>query len=303
MSHPIPEQKKEENNSDNDVTPLTTNNTSQDDETDKEEVVQKQNEQEDKSLKFIAVKSVGHCSEKNPRYRRVMEDEHVMLDTFIDKGSAFFAVYDGHGGRQTVECVSKNFHEILKKELANNPHSPQECLKKTFKLTDELIIQNKIQFSGCTVAVILILQENGKRKLYSANVGDARAVLARNGVSHRLTYDHKGSDESETKRIVDSGGFVIMNRVNGMLAVTRSLGDITMKDYVISDPYMQEHELLPTDSHVIIACDGLWDVVQDQEAYNLIKDEKSSQKASEKLMQTALSNGSTDNISIVVVQL
>jgi len=103
--------------------------------------------------------------------------------------------------------------------------------------------------------------------------------LVRNGESKRLTFDHKASDESEAKRIVQAGGFVIMNRVNGMLAVTRSLGDITMKDVVISDPFTQEIELETTDTHLILACDGLWDVISDQDAFNLIKKRKKCSKS------------------------
>lgn len=52
-----------------------------------------------------------------------------------------------------------------------------------------------------------------------ANVGDARCVLGRNGKALRLTYDHKGSDPQEMKRIIDVGGFIMNNRVNGMVVV------------------------------------------------------------------------------------
>lgn len=93
--------------------------------------------------------------------------------------------------------------------------------------------------------------------LYAANAGDARAVLCRNGEALRLTYDHKGSDAQESKRITDAGGFVMNNRVNGVLAVTRSLGDSAMKDFVVGAPYTTETELGNTDEFLIIACDGV----------------------------------------------
>jgi protein phosphatase PTC1 len=101
---------------------------------------------------------------------------------------------------------------------------------------------------------------NGKRLrrvLYAANAGDARAVLCRNGQALRLTYDHKGSDAQESKRITDAGGFVMNNRVNGVLAVTRSLGDSAMKDFVTGAPYTTETELGAQDEFLIIACDGV----------------------------------------------
>lgn len=98
---------------------------------------------------------------------------------------------------------------------------------------------------------------NIRRVLYCANAGDARGVLCRNGKAVRLTYDHKGSDKQEAKRIVDAGGFVMSGRVNGVLAVTRSLGDSSMKEFVVGAPYTTETELSEEDEFLILACDGV----------------------------------------------
>lgn len=97
-----------------------------------------------------------------------------------------------------------------------------------------------------------------QRMLYTANVGDARIVLCRNGKALRLSYDHKGSDENEGKRITAAGGLILNNRVNGVLAVTRALGDSYMKDLVTGHPYTTETAIQPElDEFVIIACDGV----------------------------------------------
>lgn len=96
-----------------------------------------------------------------------------------------------------------------------------------------------------------------RRVLYCANAGDARGVLCRGGRAVRLTYDHKGSDKQEAKRIVDAGGFVMSGRVNGVLAVTRSLGDPSMKEFVVGAPYTTETELGEGDEFLILACDGV----------------------------------------------
>jgi protein phosphatase PTC1 len=96
-----------------------------------------------------------------------------------------------------------------------------------------------------------------RRVLYVANAGDARGVLCRGGRALRLTYDHKGTDKQEAKRIMDSGGFVMSGRVNGVLAVTRSLGDSSMKDFVVGAPYTTETELVDDDEFLILACDGV----------------------------------------------
>ena len=97
-----------------------------------------------------------------------------------------------------------------------------------------------------------------QRVLYTANVGDARIVLCRNGKALRLSYDHKGSDENEGRRIANAGGMVINNRVNGVLAVTRALGDVYMKDLVTGHPYTTETVIQhDTDEFIILACDGV----------------------------------------------
>jgi len=263
-------------------------------------------EQESTARRYFSVKSVGISHDRNARFRRSMEDEHVIVDNFggnPDQG--YFAIYDGHGGRGAVDFTAKTLHKNLLEELEKNPSiSPLDALKQSYLSTDKQMAETQIQFSGTTCISVLIRKQGDQRWLYTANAGDARAVLARdNGQAYRLSYDHKGSDEGETKRIMDAGGFVVLNRVNGILAVTRSLGDHAMKEYVIGEPYLTEVLLQPTDTHVILACDGLWDVATDQEAVDLILPESDAQKMSEKLLLHALKNGSTDNISVMTVIL
>ncbi|KIJ40980.1 hypothetical protein M422DRAFT_173010 [Sphaerobolus stellatus SS14] len=141
-----------------------------------------------------------------------------------------------------------------------------------------------------------------RRVLYTANVGDARAVLCRGGKAVRLTYDHKGSDKQEAKRIMDAGGFVMNNRVNGVLAVTRSLGDSSMKEFVVGSPYTTETELSEDDEFLVIACDGLWDVAEDQKVVDLVRSIHDAPEASKVLLQYALEHFTTDNVTVLVVR-
>lgn len=143
-----------------------------------------------------------------------------------------------------------------------------------------------------------------QRVLYTANVGDARIILCRAGKALRLSYDHKGSDENEGKRIANAGGLILNNRVNGVLAVTRALGDTYMKDLVTGHPYTTETVIQPeVDEFIIIACDGLWDVCSDQDAVDLVRDEQDPVAASKKLVDHALARFSTDNLSCMIVRL
>ncbi|KAL2156316.1 hypothetical protein VTH82DRAFT_1061 [Thermothelomyces myriococcoides] len=143
-----------------------------------------------------------------------------------------------------------------------------------------------------------------QRVLYTANVGDARIILCRQGKALRLSYDHKGSDENEGKRITNAGGLILNNRVNGVLAVTRALGDTYIKDLVTGHPYTTETVIQPElDEFIIIACDGLWDVCSDQDAVDLVRDIQDPVAAAKLLVDHALSRFSTDNLSCMIIRL
>lgn len=258
-----------------------------------------------KRAPLTSVKSLGISHDKNSRYRRTMEDAHIFVDKYggVDT-QGYFAVYDGHGGRGAVEFVEKNLHENVLAELNKDPSKPLEALVQGHLETDKQIAENKIQYSGTTTVVALIrIEEDGTKKLYAANAGDARAVLCRGGKAIRLTKDHKGNDEEEIERINKAGGFVVMHRVNGVLAVTRSLGDIAMKAFVTGEPYTREETLTEEDTHLILACDGIWDVISDQESCDIVAEHEACSEASRALMITSLKKGSTDNISVMVIKL
>ncbi|KAF7289545.1 PAN2-PAN3 deadenylation complex subunit PAN3 [Mycena kentingensis (nom. inval.)] len=153
-----------------------------------------------------------------------------------------------------------------------------------------------------TSAAVFVPPTTARRVLYCANAGDARGVLCRGGMAVRLTYDHKASDEQEAKRIRDAGGCVTSGRVNGVLAVTRSLGDYSVKDFVIGAPYTTETELCDDDEFLILACDGLWDVMTDQTAVDLIHAIPDAQDASHVLLKGALNAHTSDNVTILVIR-
>lgn len=232
-----------------------------------------------------------------------MEDAHAAIDELCGLGSAYFAVYDGHGGRGAVNYVQEHLHVNFREQLELGLEVA-EAWKAAFNKTDADMASADVGYSGSTVAAAFVQTVGTGKVLHTANCGDARIVLCRNGQAQRLTVDHKGTDPDEVKRIQDAGGLVVLNRVSGILAVTRSLGDLKMKDYVIGDPYCERLELLPTDTHLVVACDGLWDVVSDQEVCDALLapgEDKTAQALANRLLLKALKAGSTDNISIVVV--
>jgi len=261
-----------------------------------------------------------------------------MIDGFrgVDR-DALFAIYDGHGGRGVVTLVEKSFHEnvekciqemiILQSNNNNNnnnngsnsgpPHHHEynseqvkQAIQQAYKLTDEGT--KEVQFGGATCVSCLLLsnRESNNRTLYTANCGDARAVIAENWEAKLLTYDHKATDPEEQKRIIENGGSIVNERVNGFLALTRSFGNNTLKQWVISEPYQTVTPLTSDHNLLILACDGLWDVIENQEAVDFCKhlleaevDTNGAQQCAQQLLDLAKEKGSTDNLYVMVILL
>ena len=214
----------------------------------------------------------------------------------------FFAIYDGHGGKDAADIASAELHSFLEEEVNSGANeSMKESFNKAYQRMDSRLKFDAL-YMGTTAVTCLIKIESDKKSLHVANAGDARAVLCRGGKAVRLTYDHKASDATEQERVQACGGWVSMNRVHGVLAVSRALGDHAMKQSVISEPHYWEGELSTEDTFVILACDGLWDVCTDQEAVDLVQAEPDAQAMSQRLMQSALDNGGKDNISVMVIR-
>lgn len=139
--------------------------------------------------------------------------------------------------------------------------------------------------------------------LYVANIGDTRAVLSSNGIAERLSIDHKSTNETEVSRIKRDGGLIFGGRVGGQLAITRAFGDYFLKsDGVIANPYIKRHVLKASDRYLIIASDGVWDVIEDQVAVNFCKEDCSTKDIAKAIAKTAIEKGSRDNISCMVIR-
>lgn len=276
---------------------------------------------------------VGVAENTNLKFRRSMEDVHTYVKNFASRLDwGYFAVFDGHAGSQASEWCGSHLHMMVEKQiLADEARDVREILNDAFVDVDTQINTKLEGNSGCTAAVCVLRWEvpeepeepqepqepqadddagspqlslsQHKRKLYTANVGDSRIVLFRNGASIRLTYDHKASDPLEMQRVEAAGGLIMKSRVNGMLAVTRSLGDKFFDTLVVGNPFTTAVEITAEDKFLIIACDGLWDVVDDQDACELIADIDDPDEAASTLVQYALKHGTTDNITAMVVML
>lgn len=247
--------------------------------------------------------SYGFSSLKGKRQR--MEDyiqAEFSQHPVTGEPVGLFGVFDGHGGAGAAAFVSENLlNELLSHEKFHS--DLKTAMTESFISTDQQYLADggPAKDDGCT-AVAAVLVGN---KLAVANVGDSRAVLSRNSKAIAMSEDHKPNRADERKRIEAAGGVVVWAgtwRVGGVLAVSRAFGDRLLKRFVVADPDILEAELGAEDRVLILATDGLWDVISNEEAIRLIRHIGEAEAAAKKLTDEAFARGSSDNISCVVVQ-
>lgn len=233
-----------------------------------------------------------------------MEDYHVAKFVQIkDNELGLFAIYDGHLGDRVPAYLQKHlFTNILREE--EFWEDPTLSISKAYESTDqEILSQSSDLGRGGSTAVTAILI-NG-RSLWIANVGDSRAVLSRKGQAEQMTTDHEPNTERGS--IENRGGFVSnlpgdVPRVNGQLAVSRAFGDKSLKSHLRSDPDVQNTDIDVDTEILILASDGLWKVMTNQDAVDIARRTRDPQKAAKQLTAEALKRDSKDDISCVVVK-
>ncbi|XP_020112180.1 probable protein phosphatase 2C 11 [Ananas comosus] len=215
---------------------------------------------------------------------------------------SFFGVFDGHGGARTAEYLKSH----LFKNLSDHPDfikDTKSAIVESFKQTDDNYLSEEKghqKDAGSTASTVVLL---GNR-LFVANVGDSRVVACQSGSAKPLSIDHKPDRSDERQRIEKAGGFIIWAgtwRVGGVLAVSRAFGDKLLKPYVVAEPEIQEEDIEGMD-FLIIASDGLWNVVSNKDAVEIVQRINGAESAARKLIEEAYSRGSSDNITCVVVR-
>ncbi|KAI7728164.1 hypothetical protein M8C21_013180 [Ambrosia artemisiifolia] len=268
--------------------------------------------------------------------------DHVVNPNLSDLTAHFFGVYDGHGGSQVANYCRNRIHialqeelKVMKQELVKGAvnDNVQIGWEKAFtncfqKVDDELAGTATSEpvapeTVGSTAVVALICSSH----IVVANCGDSRAVLYRGKEAIALSNDHKPNREDEYARIEAAGGKVIQwkgHRVFGVLAMSRSIGDKYLKPWIIPEPEITFRSRVREDEVLILASDGLWDVMSNEEACEVARKQiliwhkknggniverdhngvdPAAQAAADFLSGLALQKGSNDNISVIVVDL
>lgn len=262
--------------------------------------------------------SVHFVSLKGERQNN--EDRHnIILGMNNDKTTAnvnYYGIYDGHGGNFVSKFLSNNLPQYftnpdvvypLNKKYVNHVY---DILENT--LRDKYI--NQATECGSTCLVVCNYKQDDKQYLNIMNTGDSRCVLCRNNIGIALTKDHKPNWVDERIRISKLGGTIRKEgnvyRIND-LSVSRAFGDLESSKYVTHRADLYKYVIKPKiDKFMIIACDGLWDVVSSQDAVNFVLENcydssmnriNNKINIARKLSEYAISLDSGDNVTCIVV--
>lgn len=255
-------------------------------------------------------------AEDQGKYRDYMEDR-TSYEKRIFEDFDYYSIFDGHGGAEVASYLKVNMKLCVKHMLQTHLKKVQEIdlslvgtiLFESFEMVCKNLPSIISSNTGSTAIVIL----KRKEKLWVANCGDSRALMNIGSSNFiQLTFDHKPERPDEYARIIASGGFVgrayrgDVLRVNGILGVSRSIGDLKLHPHVSWVPEIHEHTITETNDFIIMATDGFWDSVSNKEAIEMLYSglvEDNYKSVIRTLITTAREKGSTDNISIIIVTL
>lgn len=237
----------------------------------------------------------------------------------------FFAIFDGHGGNEISKYLRDNLYKYFLYNTCRDLDKTKTCNKYIIKNYD--YIQNKLasfelpsKICGSTALVIINYPyKDNYNYLKVINLGDCRAVICNKyNIGLPLTKDHKPMSPDERIRIIKEGGTITQDfgddpRING-LSVSRAFGDLDAKPHVSHIPDIYDYKITPgEDKFIIMGCDGVWDVLSNQEAVDFVLEKiesmciepnaitKSRKNIANLLGEYAIARGSQDNISVLIV--
>jgi len=236
-----------------------------------------------------------------------MEDRHVLQ---ASGGVTLAAVFDGHNGDAAASfCAEQLGVELLSAWPAALPLSDaaSAALSTSFvALNRRFLAEQPHDVSGCTALAALLVNST----LLVANAGDCQCKLWRGDGVLALSREHIASDGAERARIMQAGGAVSATadgklRVGGVIQVTRCIGDQPLRKLgLIAEPEMRVVELCAEDKVLLVASDGLWDVMPDDRLLHCLRNTaQSPDLIAKRLIFDAMERGTDDNVSVIVVIL
>jgi serine/threonine protein phosphatase PrpC len=245
----------------------------------------------DVKIRFYSTDRVGYSEMTGSR--PTMEDTLILRKNF-EPGTDVYAVIDGHGGSQTAAWAA----HLIPLYFGQLPEKSIGAISSVVKQVNAELKRRAVTDGAALVFTCVTPTEIG-----CAHLGDSRALIVKSDLSViPLTVDHKPTERSEIDLVKENRSFVEKNRTAGILAVSRSIGDFQIKG-VSRIPAMTSHPRRPDDFRLVMCCDGVFDVIRNEEIGRIVGQEDDLGKAAYLLRNLAFARGSQDNISVIVVDL
>jgi len=252
-----------------------------------------------KTPRRIKPNIISIVSHQEQGRRDYMEDE-----IFIFKGNSFIftCVFDGHGGGDCSKFLKRYCFSVFKKNLKLF-NTVKKSLLYTVKDLHKGVLKNQIQ-SGSTLNIIVVNRLTNH--FFVANVGDSRAIVCfKNNKIKQITRDHKPENKREKTMIRKKGGFVENGRANGVLAMSRSIGDARLSRHISQTPDIFEGNLANV-NFILHATDGLYDVMSNVDICQYIMNLKSKNISKSGIVSNLVRHSiynkqSRDNVSAIIL--
>lgn len=253
--------------------------------------------------------------------RNANEDRHnIKLN--IDKNNPklnsinMLGIYDGHGGTHVSEFLEKNLPKYYC-DINLEPPFSQEYHCDLFESLQNKLLETKNGYRcGSTCLLNLMYryfnEKTNENEIHMniINLGDCRLVIVySNGNYKQVTTDHKPDDPKEKIRIEKIGGEVYADSEGtirvGDLSVSKAFGDGDNAPYISQKPDVFYKRITRETKYVVMGCDGLWDVIENKDLFNLLNKfkESGSKNLASDLAQEALKRGTTDNVSVIIIEI
>ncbi|CAD8072584.1 unnamed protein product [Paramecium sonneborni] len=271
------------------------------------------NEPIDQSLQFMHNgKTVADVAQLKCG-RKYQEDRFVAIPNLNknQKNQFFYAVYDGHAGHSVSVILENQLHEYLQQDC-DFEDNLEKAIINSFEKMNQYILncQDENQNLGGSTALCVI---NNNKDLYVVNLGDSACVLITEDKKiEKLNLEHKLNREDEFKRVEQIATILDRHsipRINGELAVTRAFGDKKHRQSgLIAIPEIMIHKIQEKDKYLILASDGFWDIIKNEELQNLIENwnKKEIDQLAQYLLEKASSkntNYKKDNMTLIIVDI
>jgi serine/threonine protein phosphatase PrpC len=249
--------------------------------------------------------------------RDTNEDRHnVILNINNDNPKLnpinLFGIYDGHGGSWVSKYLEANIPNYYMDKKFVPPFN-DEFHTKVFLLIQSELLKNPLGYSNGSTCLLNIMYRDKLTNTLNMNVvnlGDSRMTIVNSkGISQFVTTDHKPDDSIEKSRLTKMGGEIYKDSEGvyriGDLSLSRAFGDGDNAPYISQKPDIFNIKIAPDTKYIVMACDGLWDIIESEDLGSVIKTitKKNPSNIAVELAKWALEKGSTDNVSVIVIEI